>query len=164
MTLLGMDSEKNGALVPPPVPSPPPVIDEPSPFQFPTKNHNNPNNNSTNNNSEQFQAPPNRNEYRDDRGGPMNRDRDSDRGGPMNRDRDGGWQRRDNGYQPQNRYQPRSNYGPPNHDRQMNYQVKFQTYFRKWETFATKVVINILLILGKPKLSATATISCIATP
>lgn len=123
-----MESEKNGALVPPPVPSPPPVIDEPSPFQFPAKNHNNANNNSTNNNSDQ--APPNRNDYRDERGGgSMNRDRDFDRGdrdfdrGPMNRDRDGGgWNRRDNGYQ-QNRYQPRSNYGPPNHDRQMNYQV-----------------------------------------
>lgn len=121
---LGLDSEKNGALVPPPVPSPPPVIDEPSPFQFPAKNHNNANNNATNNNADQ--APPNRNDYRDERGGPMNRDRDSDRG-PMNRDRDGGWHRRDtrdNGYhRDQNRYQPRSNYGPPNHDRQMNYQV-----------------------------------------
>lgn len=120
---IGMDSDKNGALVPPPVPSPPPpVIDEPSPFQFPTKNHNNANNNTTNNNSEQFQAQQNRNDYRDERGGSMNRDRDSDRG-PMNRDRDGGWNRRDNGYHQQNRYQPRSNYGPPNHDRQMNYQV-----------------------------------------
>lgn len=159
-----MDSEKNGALVPPPVPSPPPVIDEPSPFQFPTKNHNNANNNATNNNSEQFQAPPNRNEYRDreDRGGPMNRDRDSDRG-PMNRDRDGGgWQRRDNnGYHPQNRYQPRSNYGPPNHDRPMNYQVKSKNIPR---IFAAKVLINISLTLGEPKLSATATLSCIATP
>lgn len=124
-----MDSEKNGALVPPPVPSPPPVNDEPSPFQFPTKNHNNANTNSSNNNSEQFQAPPNRNDYRDDRGGPMNRDRD-DRG-PMNRDRErDGWHRRDNGYQ-QNRYQPRSNYGPPNHDRQMNYQVSNSKKFSK---------------------------------
>lgn len=127
---IGLDSEKNGALIPPPVPSPPPIIDEPSPFQFPTKNHNNANNNSANNNSEEFPAPSNRNDYRDDRGAPMNRDRDSDRG-PMNRDRerdhDGGWNRRDNGYQSQNRYQPRSNYGPPNNDRQMNYQVGINT-------------------------------------
>lgn len=124
--MIGLESEKNGALVPPPVPSPPPVIDEPSPFQqFPTKNNQNANNNSSNN-SEQFPAPSNRNDYRD---GPMNRD---DRGPMMNRDRDqrdrdggngGGWHRRDNGYYPQNRYQPRSNYGSPNHDRQMNYQV-----------------------------------------
>lgn len=119
-SFVGLDSEKNGALVPPPVPSPPPVIDEPSPFQFPSKNHSNANNNASNNSSELFQAPPNRNEYRDDRG-PMHRDRD----GPMNRDRDrdGGYHRRDNGYHQQNRYQPRSNYGPPHHDRQMNYQV-----------------------------------------
>lgn len=116
---IGMDAEKNGALVPPPVPSPPPIIDEPSPFQFPTKTHNNPNAGS--NNPDQYQAP-NRSDYRNDR--PMNRDRDSDRGGPMNREREGGWHRRDNnGYHQQNRYQPRSNYGPSNYDRQMHYQV-----------------------------------------
>lgn len=148
---LGLDSEKNGALVPPPVPSPPPVI-EPSPFQFPTKNESKANNNSgpaAGNNMNADHPPLNRNDYRDERGGngnfgrdgrdgmgrdPMNRndrDRDMDRGGDWHRrggDNDGGnaWHRRDNGYGGyQNRgYQPRSNYGPLNHDRPMNnYQV-----------------------------------------
>lgn len=118
---IGLDSEKNGALVPPPVPSPPPVI-EPSPFQFPTKNETKASNNAgpaAANNSNADQAPQNRNDYRDDRGGnrsdggmggrdPMNRD--MDRGNDWHRrggDNDGGnaWNRRDNGYGgPMNNY------------------------------------------------------------
>lgn len=127
MDIGSWDTDKNGSsLVPPPVPSPPPVSDGPSPFQFqpPTKNNssssaNNPNAQQSNNSSA-----PNRNgdRYRDDRDdrGPITRDRD-DRG-PITRDRDsrgptdshpqdmrGGYRQN-----PNNRYPPyqRSNYGP----------------------------------------------------
>lgn len=78
MDIGSWDTEKNGsALVPPPVPSPPPVIDDgPSPFQFqPTKNNSNSSNAQQPNNPQA--PPPNRNgdRYRDDRG-PITRDRD----------------------------------------------------------------------------------------
>jgi len=116
MDIGSWDTDKNGApLVPPPVPSPPPVVDDgPSPFQFqPTKNNN------TSANAQQSNAQPqnNRNDdryredrYRDDR--PITRDRE--RGPPDDMRGNNG------GYRPnQNRYQPhhRSNYDRSNQDR-----------------------------------------------
>lgn len=128
MDIGSWDTDKNGSpLIPPPVPSPPPVIDDgPSPFQFqPTKSNSTSSaNNATN--AQQSNAPPqppNRNgdRYRDERNdrGPITRDRDS-RGPPPSSSSD---EMRGNsgGYRPNpnNRYQPhhRSNYGPPQQDR-----------------------------------------------
>lgn len=118
MDIGSWDTDKNGSsLVPPPVPSPPPVSDGPSPFQFqpPTKNNSSSSANNQNAQQSNNSSAPNRNDdrYRDDRDS-ITRDRDSR--GPIDshpNEMRGGYRQN-----PNNRYQPhqRSNYGP-NSDR-----------------------------------------------
>lgn len=132
---ISWDTDKNGSqLVPPPVPSPPPIIDDgPSPFQFqPQKNNSTSSANNTNAQQSNNAPPPpqNRNgdRYRDDRG-PITRERDER--GPITRERDNrgpsdshsheinrGFRGQPNNQN--NRYQPhhRSNYNDrPNQER-----------------------------------------------
>lgn len=118
MDIGSWDTDKNGSsLVPPPVPSPPPVSDGPSPFQFQPPTKSSSSSTANNQNAQQSNNPsaPNRNgdRYRDDRG-PITRDHDSR--GPTDshpNEMRGGYRQN-----PNNRYQPhqRSNYGP-NSDR-----------------------------------------------